>query len=281
MFVIALGTIGLGAAFGAFSKEANTVTIAYGTAADATASCGGGKHVNFGGFRTDTDGDPLYGGPVAWPGAMGPLGNRTDKWSVEGAANPNFHDKGGRVTSIAYCRAGKAPKVVRNKGIVLPSVKNGGEVRKVSATCPKGRTVIGGGWSAQAANPLAQGALAIMDLERTTSRKWQVGVTNLTGGQQGVTAIALCGVGSPPTEKDANVLVHENHDATATARCPRGKQVVFGGFRGQANELTGINAFIFDFYLAGDDKIKVYGAHTLVGPAIRDVSHLTAIAYCR
>ena len=55
---------------------------------------------------------------------------------------------------------------------------------------------------------------------------------------------------------------------------------MFGGFRGQ-NADGGINAFVFDFYLAGDNRIKVEGTHNSVAPTFRDVSHMTAIAYCR
>ena len=75
----------------------------------------------------------------------------------------------------------------------------------MSVSCPPGMIVIGGGWSATAANPLAQGALAIMGLQRTSDRTWQVAVTNFTGGQAGVTAIALCGKGKTPTETETSV----------------------------------------------------------------------------
>jgi hypothetical protein len=272
-----LGTLALAVALANFSQDSNTKNVPYNVKVDANAKCHGDKHVNFGGFKTNTKGDSLYSGPIVWPGAMAPKGSDTDKLSVEGSSNSV---NGGRLTAIAYCKGGGEPKIKKKTDIVLPSAAND-DLRQVKAKCPSDKYVIGGGWSAEATAANQQQKLAIMGLERTTNRTWQVSVTNDTGAQQAVTAIALCGNTRSPTEKETTVDVHETDDATATAQCPQGKEVVFGGFRGDFHLLSGINAFVFKFFLAGDDEIKVYGAHNFVGPNDDDVSDLTAIAYCK
>lgn len=191
---VALGSIGLGAALGAFSKDSETRVIPYDKYVDATAKCGRDKRVNFGGFNVHME-VPL-GGPTnyTWPASMGPKGSDTDKWSVSAEASGT---SGGKVTSYAYCKAGKEPKVVRRKQVVLPSAAND-EYRKVRVSCPEGRIVIGGGWAAQTSTAATQHYLDIMGLQATSKDTWQVSVVNYTGAQQGVTAIALCGKGSAP-----------------------------------------------------------------------------------
>jgi hypothetical protein len=273
----AVGSLAVAVAFAGFTQDSDTRAVPYNTTADANANCGR-KHVNFGGFKADTPSRTFVTDQRLWPSAMAPNGNDTDKWSAV-ASNDSF--KEGRITSIAYCKGGAEPKVKRKTEIILPSAANN-EARTAEVACPGDKYVIGGGWSARTGDPLAQDQLGLMGLERTANgHNWKVSVYNATGAQQRLTAIALCANRRTPTTKKTTVDVHEGDDATATAECPRGKEVVFGGLRAAYNILSGKNNFVRKFFLAGDDQIKVYGFHNTVAPGFNDVSYLTAIAYCR
>jgi hypothetical protein len=272
----AVGSIGLGTAMGAFSEDSATRTIPYDKYVDATANCGRDKHVNFGGFNVYT-GIPLGVDNYTWPASMGPKGSDTDKWSVSAESSGL---NGGKVTSYAYCKGGKEPKVVRHKQIVLPSAAND-EFRRVRVSCPDGRIVIGGGWAAQSDTAISQHYLDIMGLQATSKDTWQVSVVNYTGTQKGVTAIALCGKGSAPKEVKATQRVPAlNGKKTVRATCSSGKDVVFGGFQGDYDNLSGRNAFIFSFSLTSDREITVKGGQNYVF-GNNQSSKLTAIAYCR
>ena len=274
--VVGLGSIGLGVALGAFSEDSETRTIPYNKYVDATGKCGD-KHVNFGGFKVDTK-VPLGSGSYTWPASMGPKGSDTDKWSV--SAESSSASYGGKVTSYAYCKGGKEPKVVRHKEIVLPSAAND-TFRKVRVSCPEGKIVIGGGWAAQTSTAATQHYVDIMGLQATSKDTWQVSVVNYTGGQQGVTAIALCGGGRAPHEVAATTNVPAlNASKTVTATCPSGKEAVFGGFQGTYDDLSGRNAFVTGFSLSGKREITVKGVQNYIPPN-NQAAKLTARAYCR
>jgi hypothetical protein len=279
----ALCSIGAGAALGAFSENDEQKFIPYNTFGTVTASCPHGQHVNFGGFKTDTI-VPFQSKQNLWPASMGAGGKDTNKWSTV-AASPSIG--GGKLTSIAYCRGGAEPKVVTKKKIVLQSAAND-ELRKVSVTCPPGKNVIGGGWSARTASPLyfnddSQPYLDIMGLERTSNRTWQVSVVNQRPKQHAVTAIALCGKGAAPKTSVDTVKFPASGSSTmktATATCPGKTEVVFGGFRGDFGSLSGKNAFIFSFYRSSKKAISVRGGQNYVFGNTQ-VPKLQAIAYCR
>ncbi|MGZ8667432.1 MAG: hypothetical protein ACXWZM_10030, partial [Solirubrobacterales bacterium] len=282
VIVLALGSLGAGAALGALSENSEQKFIPYNVFGDVTASCGHRKHVAFGGFKTDTI-VPFQAKQNLWPASMGPVGRDTNKWSTV-AASPSIG--GGKLTSIAYCKAGNEPKVVRKRKIVLQSAAND-ELRKVSVTCPPGKNVIGGGWAARTASPLyftddSQPYLNIMGLQRTSNRTWQVSVVNQRPKQHAVTAIALCGKGAAPKTSVATVNFPSRSSTmkTATATCPGKTEVVFGGFKGDFDSLSGRNAFIFSFYRSSKKAISVRGGQNYVFGNTQ-TPKLQAIAYCR
>ncbi len=105
---VALGSIGVASALGAFTVNDEQKFLPYNVFGNVTASCPHNQHIGFGGFKTDTKVN--FGGDhLLWPASMGPVGNDTNKWSTV-AASPSLG--GGRLNSIAYCKAGKEPKVV-------------------------------------------------------------------------------------------------------------------------------------------------------------------------
>jgi hypothetical protein len=212
---------------------------------------------------------------------MGPEGKDTNKWTAV-AASPGL--QGGKLDSIAYCKAGKEPKIVRKTKLVLQSAAND-TFRSVTATCPQGTNVIGGGWSARTSDPKygpnGQPRVDIMALKRTSNRTWQVSVVNYLDTQQKVTAIALCGKGTAPKTSVATEMVPALAGMkTATATCPGKSEVVFGGFQGTYDDLSGRNAFVFSFYRSSKDAISVRGGQNYIPPNNK-ASKLQAFAYCR
>ncbi len=279
----ALASLGAMDALGAFTTETDTRTASPNTVADPLASCDNGQHVHFGGFKTDNgddnnpNGDP--GEPRVWPAAMAPKGSDTNKLSVAGAEQ--MPSMTGHITAIAYCKGGAKPVIKRNTDLVLPSANND-ELRKVKVSCPNGKRVIGGGWSAIAGNPSEQGALALMGLQRISNSTWQVTVTNDTGGQFAVTAVALCGKQPSPKVADVAKTVNEGTSATATAKCPQGTSVVFGGFKGQFvyDYLESVAVFTWDFWRSSPREISVTATNPHVGSYPYNSGKVHAIAYC-
>ncbi len=277
---VILVSLGTGVASGAFSVSDEQKFIPYKVFGDVTASCGHGQHVNFGGFKTEYNAVPFD--IKLWPASMGPLGKDTNKWSTV-AASPT--SKGGKLTSIAYCQGGAEPTVVRKRKVVLESAANDA-LQNVSVTCPKGKNVIGGGWSARTSTPLyydyenSQPYLDIMALQRTSARTWQVSVVNQTTKSHPVTAIALCGKGAAPKASVATEHVPLYTTKTATATCPGKSNLVFGGFRSDFDNLSGRNAFILGFYRSSEKAITVRGGQNGIPPNNK-AAKLQAFAYCR
>ena len=82
-----------------------------------------------------------------------------------------------------------------------------------------------------------------------------------------MTAIALCGKGAAPKTSVATVKFPASGSSTmktATATCPGKTEVVFGGFRGDFDDLSGRNAFIFSFYRSSKKAISVRGGQNYV-----------------
>jgi hypothetical protein len=74
--------------------------------------------------------------------------------------------------------------------------------------------------------------------------------------------------------------VNSDTTGTATATCPKGQKVVFGGLLGADHFLSGANAFPFDFYLSGKSAITVTAGENGVGMFGAPPSQVEAIAYC-
>jgi hypothetical protein len=277
---LALGSVGASVALGALSQNEEQKFLPYNVFGDVTASCPHKQHIAFGGFKTDTKVGFGTPNPLLFPASMSPIGNDTNKWSTV-AASPAL--SGGKLSSIAYCQAGDEPKVVRVRKIVLPSAAND-EYRTVSATCPQGRNVIGGGWAARASSPIygseGQPRVDIMGLKRTSNRTWEVSVVNAKPTQQAVTAIALCGKAKAPKTVTASENIPAlNGTKNVTATCPKGTEVAFGGFQGDYDRLSGRNAFIFSFFRSSKRAITVRGGQNYVATNDK-ASKLQAFAYC-
>jgi hypothetical protein len=279
--LLAIGAVGLGTLFmgvalgGDFDTQENTKKTTF-PSTDVTARCRGDQHVNFGGFKTNTEADELYSGTIVWPQGIGPVRDDAESWFASGAGRNS--DGNAKITTLAYCKGGKAPVVVRNTDEV--PWESGNPIQYVDVACPGDKAVIGGGFLMHLSEEqqLSANRFNLMYLGQLSRSGWSVGVVNADHGNESidVTAIATCGGGKTPTGVSKTVDVRYRHADTATAKCPDNKDLVFGGLQGEYG-LTG-GAFPWSFYKSGDNGISVYGGG---GDGQEQDRQLTAIAYCR
>ena len=264
--VLSLAAAPTVAALGAVSE---TRTVSWPSSVTVNAPCGDDRHVTFGGFKTNTDLTVNH----AWsfPNAMAPTGKQVATWSVKAAAE--FVGKDSKITSIAYCTAGAKPLVVR---ATVTGVVTDADPAIATASCPEGRTLIGGGYS-------ATGRVIPIGLERVGSNAWQVSLINRESAEIKVTAIAICGKGSKPAAVEQRVLVKEGAatGGTTTAECKSGKKVVFAGLRAEWNTISGLNAMPTAWWRPTATTVRATAIHDIIGPSINQSSELVAIAYCR
>ena len=257
-------------ALAAFSPVSVTKVSKWPTPVSVTAPCGNGKHVTFGGFKTNTDLSVNH----AWgfPDASAPIGTDVDKWSVKGAAE--FVGKDSTFTSIAYCSTGAKPTVVRGTKTAPGSTE--GRFH--------GRGQLPAGEDAHRRRRFsASGRVIVVGLERAGTRAWQVSVISREDFAIKVTAVAVCGGGAKPVAVEQRVLVKENapNGGTATAECPTGKQVVFAGLRAEYKVLSGKNALPTGLWRPTAKTVRATAVFNGTAPDFNQSSELVAIAYCR
>ena len=207
----------------------------------ATAKCPKGQHVLFGGYKN------------GWSGMR-----RTadDLWRVDGF---NLGGPVLKLTSYAYCGKGS----VASQHTHAVEVTSSGTA---TVKCPSGKVVVAGGF---ATSPNT--VFAVQRLMRVGTNRWQVsgylryGITKRTK----LTAIAYCGKGPAPKPVSKTVKL-TSAGGRATATCPSGKKLVFGGMvMSAAKPRTALVLFM-----------RVEGTNTwAVGNST--AGGLTAIAYCR
>jgi hypothetical protein len=120
----------------------------------------------------------------------------------------------------------------------LASVKiNGpaGTLGGATATCPKGTTAVSGGFNTSPAT--SQSALSTYQSTRVGARSWQVLVvitTSLANAKENLTVYAYCRPGATLKRRSVTTaLPLLNNDfaaATVSAACPKGTNVISGGY---------------------------------------------------
>lgn len=117
-------------------------------------------------------------------------------------------------------------------GIVVPANSNGG----VTATCPAGSIITGGGWASN-----GNGALDIV-ISRATGNGWAVSAINTSAVQQPLRAVAICLSDAHvlSTMVSQSVVVAPNSSNSVVAACPSGLLVSGGGFN-KAGGVSGLN----------------------------------------
>jgi hypothetical protein len=226
------------------SQSARTITVKSGPEPvfkSVTARCPRGQHVIFGGLRN----------------AVAGMRRTADNlWTVDGfnLGGPPF-----KLTSYAYC--GRGPITSRhNKRVVITSYGT------ATAKCPAGKVVLGGGF---ATSPNT--VFAVQRLLRLGTDRWQVsgylryGITKRTE----LKAIAYCGKGPAPQAVSRTVRLSSD-GGRATATCPTGKRLAFGGMVARAAKPR--TALVFIMRVKDVNGWEV--ANSTAGT-------LTSVAYCR
>ncbi|HET9120685.1 MAG TPA: hypothetical protein VFN72_09125 [Solirubrobacterales bacterium] len=129
-----------------------------------------------------------------------------------------------------------------NTGFVSP-----GETETVTATCPKGNRLLGGGF--QRTNFVTRGGNYVTESRAASDRSWQVsgGAFGNFGGE--LTAIAYClKAGSAlVSEVDSETALPMNESATTTTpACPGGSSMVGGGFSTSPTGSALVSSAYFD-----------------------------------
>ena len=151
----------------------------------ATASCPAGEHVVSGGLAAQLQ-LPIGSGSEVLPEGMRRTGS--NKWTVFGMSATNL--TGSRLTAVAYCETGPVPSVA-SKTVALPADKVG----TVTATCPAGTVVVGGGYNSGAS---LHNVEFVGRLEALSSNQWLVTMINVMPHATTLTAIAYCVPGVAP-----------------------------------------------------------------------------------
>ena len=270
--VICTVAAGVGVAIGAsrLVTRTDTVTIPPKAKGAATAMCPKGKSVVMGGFRNEIGaGDSPEVEPIGL--------TRPSKRAWKDSATDVFAPAGD-ATSIAYC--GRAPRLTeRKKTIAIPAAKpSSNQPASVTAKCPRGTRVAFGGFKADFDPHFGPhtGAIWISSLRRGSNRTWTASGINLGNGVGNLTSVAYCGHVAKTTQHSASAVVPGQKRRSATATCPKGQKLAFGGF---------VAPLSFDEFVQIDRALRT-SRRAWTARAINTSTSLTtgtlrSLAYCR
>jgi hypothetical protein len=227
VFVAVICTVGAGVGVALASRvvtRTQTVTVPPKAKRAATAMCPKGKSVVMGGFRNEIGAGT---GPEVQPIGL----TRPSKRAWKDSATDVFAPAGD-ATSIAYC--GRAPRLTeRTKTISLPAAKpSSNQPASVTAKCARGTRVAFGGFKADFDPHFGAhtGAIWVSSLRRGSNRTWTASGINLGNGAGKLTSVAYCGHVAKTRQHSASVVVPGQKRRSATATCPKGQKLAFGGF---------------------------------------------------
>jgi hypothetical protein len=190
----------------------------------------------------------------------------------------NYSMTAGDLSVIARCKRQPKSKL-ESESITIPPAGMELETASVSAKCPRGEGIVFGGFRAEQRpaddpdNPI----LIPIKAKRHGARAWQVEAFNLADGPDDageLRSLAYCGDVKKTKAHAETVAVDPLETESATARCPRGTKVRYGGFEGTATTdgailTTGLER-------TGRRTFQASGLALSMTPL-----DLTAIAYCR
>jgi hypothetical protein len=144
------------------------------------------------------------------------------------------------VTSVAVAYA-----VTKSSTTKVQAQKRGSAVAK----CPKGKTVVGAGVVGETGTPSPAPSVEVNTLVGKGERKVETGGYNSGGRSGNLTAVARCSKRPSFKLRSATVTVPASTntttgEGTATARCPHGTRILFGGFRAKRDPGAPSNVFI-------------------------------------
>lgn len=268
VFAVLLGVLLASAAIGVAVAvtTTNSVPVAENASATAKATCATGKRATLGGFTTTL----TEGGPYVHPRSL-VLSGRSTRAAGVNEQGPGLGGGTGRVTAIAYC----GTRRFLGKASAFNTIPPGAR-RSATALCPKNMYVAAGGFRADIAAS-GNGALVYVDgLERVSARKWRASAINDGSAPGKVEALAYCFPGSQSLKTvTKSVLVSPGNTGNATAKCPKGKTVLFGGVRSEHYGTEGGELQLSSMRRAGKRGWTVSALKFA-----NVVGRLTSVAYC-
>jgi hypothetical protein len=229
------------------SRAAHTYVIRSGKGpqfGSSSATCPRGQVVLFGGYSN---------------GVAGMRRTASNRLTVDG------YNLGGQplwLTAFAYCGHGPAP--TQATGTVRIS-----SFGTATATCPRGKVVVAGGF---AASPHT--VIALTRLERVAANRLRVSAYLRYGISKRslLTAIAFCGPGPAP-KLAPQTLNAPKAGGTVEATCPAGTKLTFGGVIATA---PGYHPLVFSMAALSQTTWRVRESTDK-----RTTATLTSLAYCR
>ena len=172
----------------------------------ATATCKKKERVVSGGFKTSAGGAPVVSEKS---GAR--------KWTV------TFTNAHAELTAFAYCRRGKGVSA----RLSSDTVTGGGAQAVAGPACRSGATLTSGGF--ETAN-LATSNLTPFVSRRSGGLGWRIAAVNNNPSTATLNAFAYCQPSGKVKERVKKVPISPNSDATGTARCDEGDELISGGY---------------------------------------------------
>lgn len=152
-----------------------------------------------------------------------------------------------------------------------------------TATCPKGTTVVGGGYTTGVDPPGSLSDIHIVTESRRAGKTaWIVGAFRIDGGAVGpslpVTAEAYCrkNAGKISEASDTKAAATSTSFLGGAAGCPLGRAAVGGGFKVVPPSTTSLSFLLLESRPIGSVGWSTQGLGATPGP-----NSVTAYAYCR
>ena len=249
------------------SRVAHSANIPSYKAVSIRARCPAGQYVLFGGAQLNNANIRLLGMRRTADGA----------WTVDaefrggGVASP-------RVTSNAACGRGHQA----SKGYTSTRKAHGalyGSLESVTARCPRGTVVVGGGWTSTTGLYQNRWNAA---MERVGVDELRVVVFISHGQHTTLTAIAYCRAARAPILVSRSIDVPRSKGAIARATCPQGTSLVFGGYIADDHLSTPSrpnDQVLLIPYVLKAESSTVWSVGARNWNTVR-AGRLTALAYC-
>ncbi len=284
--VVAAGMAAVALAHGVPGNVANSATVrAFHPGTDLTyptktakVACPSGFSPRNAGWAGDVDPDFFAGNAEVLPQAMRYKGGT---WKVQGS---NEGESSGQIAAIQLCSAKRAleMRAVKKTKKLKPGTKT-----TVTATCPKGTEVLGGGFDSGTAATMKPSSF-VYGTKRTSNRRWRVYTEFPSpakawlqkGNPRGtVSSIAYCGRGPQISVASHAATVQYGQTNFANATCPPGTSVLFGAAKGSLDfaNLTGV--FPDASAASSAHAWSAEGVNFAFGPK-GTPSKITAYAYC-
>jgi hypothetical protein len=269
--VAATAVIALWAAIGGAATKSATTTLGVGEAGSTDVRCK--KEQRVVGVNAVGEAEDLFGGgPAITLGEISRPGKRRAQ-----AAGTNVGSGSGDLTAIARCKRQPKSKP-ESKSITIPPAGMEVEVESVSTKCPRGKRIVFGGFRAEqrsASDP--PGSIIVPTAARREgARRWTVEAFNLADGPDDsgeLESLVYCGDVKRTEAHTETEAVQPLEPGRATARCPRGTKLRYGGFEGATTPNGAI--FVSGLARTGGRTFQASGFAFSMTPL-----DLTAIAYC-